>query len=105
MDKLIRFQIGESADFKFDRGGDPIDGWTCTISLKRFPGGIDQITPRVIPPVGRAWPGYLTNSETSSLTYSGATGGLYYLIATLVNLEEDRLEQIPVRMSLTLAWA
>ena len=105
MDKLIRFQIGESADFKFDRGGDPIDGWTCTITVKKFPSGADLIAPRVIPPVGRAWPGFLTNSETSSFVYAGPTGGLHYLIATLVNLVDDQLEQIPVRLSVTTAWA
>lgn len=105
MDKLVRFQIGESVPFKFDRGGDSISGWTCTITVKKFPTGADLIVPREIPADDDAWPGFLTNSETSSFVYGGATGGLHYLIATLLNFENDELEQIPIRMSVTIAWA
>jgi hypothetical protein len=66
---------------------------------------LDLIIPRLIEPDGAAWPGFLTNTETSSFVYSGPTGGLHFLVATLINLSNDELEQIAVRLSVTTAWA
>ncbi len=102
MNKLIRIQQGESLPFRFDRDGADIGGWVCTIVLKKFPPDVDLLTGvgRVIPPVHRGWPGFLTNSETGPLAI-----GLYYLTATLINIVNNELEQIPVRVSVTTKWA
>lgn len=102
MNKLVRIQQGESLPFRFDRDGALIDGWTCTIVLKQRPTDTDLLTGsgRVIPPVDRTWPGFLTNSETGGLAI-----GLYYLTATLINLVSNELEQVPVRVSVTQKWA
>jgi hypothetical protein len=104
MNKLVRIQNGESLPFKFDRDGDSIDGWTCTIFLKRFPQTTELLTGsgRVVPPEPdlRAWVGFLTNSETDGLT----PGKLYWLIAALVNLSTNEVEEVPVRVSVTKSW-
>lgn len=103
MNKLVRIQNGESLPFKFDRGGDPIEGWVCTIFLKKYPGDTDILTGsgRVVPPQvdERAWVGYLTNSETD-----GLSPGLYFLIAALVNLSTNEYEEVPVRVSVSQSW-
>ena len=102
MNKLVRIQQGESLPFRFDREGADIAGWTCTIVLKKRPPDTDLLTGvgRVIAPVDRMWPGFLTNSETGPLAV-----GLYYLTATLINLVSNELEQVPVRVSVTEKWA
>jgi len=102
MNKLVRIQQGESLPFRFDRGGGEIEGWVCTIELKQFPDDVDILTGsgRIIDPVDLGWPGFLTNTETSGLAI-----GLFYLIASLVNLTSNELEQIPVRVSVSKKWA
>ena len=107
MNKLVRIQQGESLPFRFDRGGGDIAGWTCTIELKKYPDSVDLLTGtgRVIDPVDLGWPGFLTNTETSGLSVNGPTGGLHYLIASLVNLTSNELEQIPVRVSVSKKWS
>lgn len=104
MNKLVRIQNGESLPFKFDRDGAPIDGWVCTIFLKQFPSDTDLLTGvgRIIPPEldQRAWIGFLTNSETTTLV----GGQEYFLIAALVNLSSNELEEVPVRVSVSESW-
>lgn len=98
MNKLIRIQQGESLPFKFDRGGESIEGWTCTITAKKYPGDVASIN-RVIPPVDNAWPGFLTNNETSALA-----AGLWFLTASIINLTTDELEEVPVRFGVARSW-
>lgn len=98
MNPLLRIQQGESLPFKFDRGTDSIDGWTCTIEVKQYTPDVATIS-RVIPATGGEWIGFLTQSETV-----GLATGLWYLTATLVKLTTDELEQIPVRFSVSAKW-
>jgi hypothetical protein len=100
MNKIIRIQAGESLPFKFDRGGESLSGWTCTITAKQYPGDTATIN-RVIPldDSGLAWSGYLTADETSPLA-----PGLWFLTASLVNLDNNEMEQIPVRFGVAPAW-
>ncbi len=102
MNKLVRIQNGESLPFKFDRDGAEIDGWVCTIFLKKFPADTDLLTGtgRIIPPEldQRAWIGFLTTNETSALL------GEYFLIAALVNITTNELEEVPVRVSVSQSW-
>lgn len=80
---------GGSLPFVFDRDGESIDGWVCTIKVKKFPGDVASIS-RVIESVDLTWPGVLTSSETALLA-SGET----MLIGVITNASEDR-EQTPV---------
>lgn len=91
---------GESLPFVFDRSGKSIAGYVCTLVVKQFPGDVALIT-RVIPSVGRTWPGFLTSTETDAL----AVLGLYRAIGLLVNASTGEEEQVPVRFHLTEAWA
>ncbi len=102
MNKLVRIQQGESLPFLFDRGGGSISGWTCTVELKQLPADVDLLTGsgREISPVDLGFPGFLTNTETGALDV-----GLYYLIASLISISTNELEQIPVRVSVTEKWA
>lgn len=102
--KLTRIQQGESLPFKFDRGGDTVEGWTCTITLKQFPSDVSSVTRVITLDVNNAWSGFLTNSETDTLD-AVRNKGTWYLTATLINLATDELEQIPVRFSVTKKWA
>lgn len=98
MNQIIRIQQGESLPFKFDRGGESIAGWTCTITVKQYPGDTASIS-RVIPAVGLEWPGFLTTTETGSLA-----PGLWFLTASLINLADNTLEEIPVRFGVAKSW-
>ena len=97
--KLTIIQAGESLPFLFDRGGDAISGWVCTISVKVHPDDAAILT-RVIPALDSGWPGLLTNSETSGLSV-----GLHYLIAVIADVITDEEEQVVVRFHITKAWA
>ena len=99
MSKLVNIQAGESLPFEFDRAGNSITGWICTIDLKQFPDD-SSIVSRVVPSVVNSWPGFLTQSETT-----GLSAGLHYLNTKLVNVDNDEEEAIPVRFSITKAWA
>lgn len=101
--KLTNIQVGESLPFLFDRGENSIDGWICTIFLKVHPDDA-TILQRVVPPVNNQWPGFLTQSETNSLTPSGITP--YYLIAKLTNSSTDEEEIITEdsRFWVSLNW-
>lgn len=103
MSKLITPQQGESIPFCFDRGGNSIDGWTCTIFVKQFPDDVADIT-RVIPAGvnatgAPAWPGFLTQTESAALGL-----GLWYISAKLENTSNDEEEAIPVRFNITPSW-
>ncbi len=93
---------GESLDFVFDRGGDSIAGWICTIEVKTFPADTSVISPRVIAPIDGKWPGFLTSTETDTLEI-----GDYRLIGKLTNATTDEEEQQTElnRVNVTDAWA
>lgn len=93
-------QKGDSLPFVFDRGGLSIDGFICTIFAKRYPGDVGLIA-RVVEPVGRTWPGFLTKDET--LAFTG--GRQYMLVGQLVN--DTTLEEAkpPVKFYVAEAWA
>lgn len=57
---------GGSVPFQFDRGGESIIGFTCTIFVKVRPESPTLIS-RVITPTGDLWNGYLTSGETDGL--------------------------------------
>jgi len=89
-DQMSTVRKGGSFPFVFDRSGETIDGWICTIKVKKYPGDTPAIS-RVIEAVDNEWPGYLTSSETAALTFSGET----MLFGEITNASEDR-EQTPI---------
>jgi len=94
-------QKGESVPFVFDRGGESIDGWICTINVKRLNTDSSSIT-RVIAADGTTWPGFLTSTETDTLTVGGKP---YRLVGILTNASTDEEEQVTkIRFNLTGAW-
>lgn len=101
MAKIRVIQQGESLDFKFDRGGESITNWICTINVKQFPDDDSSIT-RVIPEDedANSWDGYLTHTETSTLDIH-----LWELIGVLTNSVTDEQEVPVVRFNVTKAWA
>ncbi len=101
MSKITVIRQGESLDFTFDRSGESIVSWICTINVKQFPGDTSLIT-RVIAPDSTAntWQGFLTQTETDALD-----PGLYMLIGILTNSSTDEEEQVPVRFNVTPSWA
>lgn len=99
MRELTIIKQGESLDFNFDRGDNGIDGWTCTIHVKRKSDDAASIT-RVISASGESWPGYLTQTETAALAI-----GMWHLIAKLENTSTDEEEQEVVRFRITKPWA
>lgn len=93
---------GESLPFVFDRSGESIEGWICTIEVKRFPSDVSAITPRIILPVEDTWPGFLTSDETNTLAV-----GDYRLIGVLKNATNNEEEQVmeTTRFNITNSWA
>ena len=73
------------------------------MSLMKRPGDTDLLTGsgRVIAPreSDRTFPGFLTNTETGPLAV-----GLYYLIASLVSVSTNELEEIQARVDVTEKW-
>jgi len=92
---------GESVPFLFDRGGQSIEDWICTIEVKKLPSDAADIT-RVITPVDGAWPGFLTSTETTALSL-----GLYRLNGILTNSTTDEEEQVTqtTRFKVGDSWA
>ena len=99
MSKITVVRKGESLPFTFDRGGESITGWICTMQVREFPGDTASIS-RVITAVGDTWPGFLTQTETSALGV-----GLWRLIGVLAKATTDEEEQVPLRFNITDSWA
>lgn len=93
-------QQGQSLPFIFDRGGLSIAGWVCTIYVKIFPSDTTAITARVITPSACDWPGFLTATETDSLT----PGKQYFLIGVLTKGSTDEEEKPPIKFYLQKTW-
>jgi len=93
---------GESLPFVFDRSGEEITDWVCTIEVKRFPSDTSVITPRIIEPVDRTWPGFLTSTESATLDNKA-----YRLIGVLKNAVTNEEEQVmeTTRFNITSSWA
>ena len=92
---------GESLSFTFDRGGDSIEGWTCTINVKIYPDDTSLITRTIEPDeTKQEWNGYLASTETESLDVA-----TYRLIGVLTESDTNEEEQIPIRFRITSAWA
>lgn len=92
---------GESVPFVFDRDGEDINGWVCTINVKTFASDASLIT-RVIEPdeSQERWEGFLTSSETSLLSLTN-----YRLIGVLTNATTGEEEQPLIRFNITESWA
>ncbi len=86
--------------FQFDLGGLPLDGFTCTISVKQRPTGTDQITPREIEPTLNVWSGFLTTTEIASLAV-----GRYELIALIVNTTTLEGQEKIKRFQVSARWS
>ena len=83
--EVHQHDIGDSIPFVFDRGGQSLDGWVCTINLKIFPGDV-TIVNRIIPATGDTWEGFLTSTETD------IAAGDYRLIGKFVKAATDEQE-------------
>ena len=104
--QIATVRKGESFPFAFSLENDTnetnsINGYTCTISVKKYDSDTSVITPRQITPTGNTWEGYLTSTETAGITDIGT----YRLIALINNATTDEEEQQTVRFNLTEAWA
>lgn len=89
---------GESFSFVFDRDGEDITGWVCSIEVKQFPSDVPFIA-RIIPPEDGHWPGTLTSTETEPLPV-----GLYYLHADLTYAATDERELKQERIQVSPTW-
>ncbi len=92
MSKIVSIKPGGSLPFVFSRMGERLDGWVCTVQVQQFPDGDILIGPRVIPAVGRLWPGWLTSLETEDLAIT--TKLPYYLIGIITNTGTDEKQTV-----------
>jgi len=99
MSRTNQRKKGESIGFSFDRGDLSIDGWICTVSWKKFKKDA-LIGSKLITPTDGVWEGFLTTSETASLS-----AGLHYLIAKMENLTTLEEETREDRFNITENWA
>jgi hypothetical protein len=104
MAKIQVIRQGESLPFTFDRSGESLTGWTCTIVAKQFPedaAAIERVIPLTTDDDGNAvWEGFITQTESAALAL-----GLWYLTGKLENTSTDEEETPPVRFQVTKAWA
>lgn len=87
-----------SLPFQFDRGGQSIDGFVCTMSVQIKPGGTVFLS-RVIEPTGDEWTGYLTSGETFTLP-----PGVYRIIGILVSTSTAEQQTLPTRFQVVAAY-
>jgi len=98
MTAITVIRQGGDLSFVFDRDGEDITGFVCTVEVKKFPADTAIIS-RIIPPVNEEWPGFLTSTETAALAVD-----TYWLIAQLKNSTTDEERQIPERFQVSKAW-
>ncbi len=89
---------GRSFAFVFDRNGQDIAGYICTINVQRFPGDTPAIT-RTIEPDHNKWSGFLTSTETAALDPAGT----WMLIAAITNASDDKAEYQTIRFAISEA--
>jgi len=98
MTEIAIIRETSSLPFQFDRDGESLTGWVCTIFVKKFPQDT-AVFSRVVAPTGRKWTGYLTSTEVGLLSV-----GLYYIIGQLVNATTLERQEIPIRFQVTSKW-
>lgn len=103
MSAITIIRMGEDLEFVFDLDGEDISGWVCLIQVSRSPEDETAFISRIIPPVRRAWPGFLTADETSALPVSSTSP--YFLTGFLTNSSTDQERQVPRRFNVTVPWA
>ena len=92
---------GTSVPFVFDRDGESIDGWVCTINVKQSPSETSVITREVEPDtLCNQWEGLLTSADTNTLGLHD-----YRLIGVLTNATTGEEEQPIIRFRVTSSWA
>lgn len=95
---ITTIKQGESYDFEFDRDGEDINGWVCTINLKKYPDDT-AIIKRVVTPTDDVWSGTLTNQDTKSLNVDQ-----YMLIANITNATTGEKEVDIDRFYVAKGW-
>jgi len=80
---LVTIKQGESFPFSFTL--DETSGWSCVITLKRYPADTPLVN-RAVTLTDDTWSGFLTNSETKDLAV-----GQYLLLATLTKGTEKEV--------------
>lgn len=104
MSAIPSIKQGESFPFVFDLNGEDISGWILTIFVKQFPSETAIISREIeADSETRAWPGFLTQTETSALPVSSTTP--FYLIGKFQNILTDQEIQSPERFNVTPVWA
>lgn len=99
---ITRIAQGDSLPFAFSRSGQSLAGYTCTISVKKYPGDTAPIN-REIPADRLVFPGFLTSTETAALDITTDTP--YRLIGLMVSATTGEQETAIVRFHLTDEWA
>ena len=98
---LVIVSAGSTLDFVFDRDGQLVENWACTILVKKYPYEDAEVS-RVVPlDEHQTWRGFLTQAETDSLTRRG----IYRMIAVLTNSTTGEKEEIPARFQLNDPWS
>lgn len=95
---ITTIKQGESYDFSFDRDGEDISGWVCTINLKIYPDDT-AIIKRIITATDDEWSGTLTNQDTKNLNVAQ-----YMLIANLTNATTREKEVKIDRFYVSKSW-
>lgn len=90
---------GGDLPFQFDLDGLPLDGFTCTVTVKKRPLFQDEIVPRVIAPTANLWTGFLTIDEVATLSI-----GRHELIALIENSSTLEGQEKPKRFQVTRSW-
>ena len=90
--KMQTVRKGRSLPFSFDRDGESISGYICTIKVQRYNGDTPAIS-RVITPDNGEWPGHLTAAETAALNSLGT----WMLIGVITNATDDKAEYQTIR--------
>ncbi len=100
--QIALIRQGDSLPFEFSRSGESLDGFVCTISVKKYIGDTAEIS-REIPADGLTFPGFLTSTETAALDITTDTP--YRLIGLMVSETTGEQETAIERFHLTEEWA
>lgn len=99
---------GGDLPFVFDRDGEDITGFICTVTVKQFPDvSLSTVVPDFeVEPVGNEWPGSLTPGQTTLLRDSSLTVTTtpFYLTAKITNATTQESREIPERFQLATSW-
>lgn len=99
---------GGDLPFVFDRDGESVEGYVCTVTVKQFPEiDLSTIIPDfVVPAVGNEWPGELTPGQTQLLRASSltVTTSPFYLTARITNATTNESREVPERFQLATSW-